>query len=83
MKNVCICVWSLSGPYFPAFGINTERFSANAGNENQKNSEFGHFLLSEVAPKKIKKVSGMLWCKFFKKFRNTRQDTDSFVVFVI
>ena len=41
--------WSFSGPYFPAFGSNTERhgvslhFSPNAGKTDQKNSEYGHF----------------------------------------
>ena len=28
-----IHIWSFSGPYFPAFGLNTD----------QKNSEYGHF----------------------------------------
>ena len=26
-----VCIQSLSGPYFPAFCVNTERFSPNAG----------------------------------------------------
>ena len=34
MKSVCIR--SYSGPYFPAFGLNTD----------QNNSEYGHFLRS-------------------------------------
>ena len=29
-------IWSFSGPYVPAFGLNTD----------QKNSEYGHFLHS-------------------------------------
>ena len=29
-------------------------------NMDQKNSEYGHFLRSEAAPEKFKKVSGML-----------------------
>ena len=44
--------WSAFFPYFPAFGLNTEKygavFSPNAGkcrkNADQKNSEYGHFL---------------------------------------
>ena len=27
MKSVCM--WSFSGPYFPAFGLNTERYSVS------------------------------------------------------
>ena len=48
VKSVPIC--SFFGPYFPAFGLNTERyteylsaFSPNAGNTDQKDSEYGHF----------------------------------------
>ena len=25
----CVCIWSFSGPYFPAFGLNTERYSVS------------------------------------------------------
>ena len=34
---------SFSGPYFPAFGLMTERYSVLRKNTNQKNSEYGHF----------------------------------------
>ena len=34
---------SYSGPYFPAFGLNTERYAALRENTDQKNSEYGHF----------------------------------------
>ena len=43
---------SFSGPYFPAFGLNTERYSVLCispysvrmrENTEQKNSEYGHF----------------------------------------
>ena len=50
--NVCIFVksvriWSFSGPYFPAFGLNTD----------QKNSEYGQFLLSGMF---------LLWCLYLQ-----------------
>ena len=47
-----VCIRSFSGPYFPAFGLNTERyeylfvFSPNGENTDQKNSKYGHFLRS-------------------------------------
>ena len=45
MKNVCIR--SFSGPYFPTFGINTERYSVKMReNKDQNNSQYGHFLRS-------------------------------------
>ena len=46
---------SYSGPYFPAFGLNTERYSVSLciqhsvrilENADQNNSEYGHFLRS-------------------------------------
>ena len=55
--NLSYCVksvriWSYSGPYFPAFGLNTER-GAECGvrmreNTDQNNSEYGHSLRSEL-----------------------------------
>ena len=42
---------SYSGPYFPAFGLNSpylSGFSPNAGNTDQNNSEYGHFLRSDI-----------------------------------
>ena len=41
---------SFSGPYFPAFRLNTEKysvFSPNAGKYGQKNFEYGHFTHSD------------------------------------
>ena len=40
MKNVCIL--SFSGPYFPAYELNTERYGVY--NTDLKNSEYGHIL---------------------------------------
>ena len=44
---------SNSGPHFPAFRLNAERYysviSPNAGNADQNNSENGHFLRSATA----------------------------------
>ena len=38
---------SYSGPYFPAFGRNTERYFVRMReNTDQNNSEYGHFLRS-------------------------------------
>ena len=43
-------IGSYSGPYFPAFGLNTERYSPYSvrmrENADQNNSEYGHFLCS-------------------------------------
>ena len=43
VKNVRIR--SYSGPHFSAFGLNTERYGVDA---DQNNSEYGHFLRSEL-----------------------------------
>ena len=47
------CPYSYSGPYFPAFGLNTERYGEISPylvqmreNTDQNNSECGHFLRS-------------------------------------
>ena len=37
---------SFSGPYFPAFGLNTERYGMRE-NTDQKNSDYGHFSRSD------------------------------------
>ena len=52
LKNVRI--WSYSGPYFPAFGLNTERYSPSISpylvrmreNTDQNNSVYRHFFRS-------------------------------------
>ena len=41
MKSFCI--QSFSGPSFPAFELNKERYSVMRENTDQKNSEYGHF----------------------------------------
>ena len=54
MKSVRIR--SFSGPYFPSFGLNTERYSVSLRislvqmleNTDQKNSEYGHFSRSVI-----------------------------------
>ena len=43
---------SFSGPYFPAFGLNTEIYGVN---RDQKNSVFGHFSRSGIVSNKQKK----------------------------
>ena len=64
MKNICLVkstaykvIRSFSGSYFPAFGLNMERYGEIRTifpysvrmweNTDQKNSEYGHFLRSE------------------------------------
>ena len=54
IKSLKHCVKSVrirsySGPYFPAFGLNTQSsvFSSNAENADQIKSEYGHSLRSE------------------------------------
>ena len=49
-KNHCmksVLSQSFSGPYFPAFGLNTERYCPNSGKYRPKNSEYGHFSRSD------------------------------------
>ena len=44
MKSVCIR--SFSAPYFPAFGLNTERYGVSLRkleNTDQEKSEYEHF----------------------------------------
>ena len=37
-------IWSFSGSYFPAFGLNTEKYGVSLREDtDQKNSESGHF----------------------------------------
>ena len=49
-----VLIWIFSDPYFPAFGLNTERYrvslriSPNAEKVDQKNSEYGHFSRIEL-----------------------------------
>ena len=39
-----VLIWSYSGPHFPAFGLNTERY---VGKYDQCNSKFRHFSRSD------------------------------------
>ena len=48
-----VCIRSFSGPYFPAFGLNTERYGECLSIQSKcgkiqtiNNSEYGHFSLS-------------------------------------
>ena len=51
-------IWSYSGPYFSAFGLNTGRQSIRMReNTDQNNSEYGYFLWSAYLKKKF-------WVKF-------------------
>ena len=49
-----ILIRNCSGPYFPTFGVNTERYFVSQcsvqmrENTDQKNSEYGHFFCSEL-----------------------------------
>ena len=48
LPSLSVRIWGFSGPYFPAFGLNMERYLIFRMWENadQKNSEYGHFLRS-------------------------------------
>ena len=48
MKSVRI--WSFSGPYFPAIGLNTESLVRMRENTDQKNTDNGHFSHSAFDP---------------------------------
>ena len=48
----CVCIWSFSGPYFPAFGLNTERYSV---------SPFWFFL--NFVSLRIKSECGKIWAR--------------------
>ena len=69
-------IWSFSGPYFCAFGLNTKRYSVSLRthispysaweqeNTDQKNSKYGHFSLS-VDRKNLDNTiqrSSTVWC---------------------
>ena len=47
-------IWNYSSPHFPTFGLNTERYFVSLlilrmwENTDQNNSEYGHFLRSEL-----------------------------------
>ena len=47
-----IRIWSYSGPYHPAFGLNTERYVSLLIRENtdQNNSKYRHFSRSGLLP---------------------------------
>ena len=43
-----VCIRSYSGPYFPALGLNTEKYSVRVReNTDQNNSKYWHFLRSD------------------------------------
>ena len=65
-------IWSYSSQYFPAFGLNTERYGISLqnispdsvrmrGNTNQNNSEYGHFSFGVWKAKSIV----LMKCKIF------------------
>ena len=62
---ISVRIWSSSVPYFPAFGLYTERygvpFNPNAENVDQKNSEYGHFSRS------VKTIVTIEYFSFWKK----------------
>ena len=62
---ISVRIGGSSVPYFPAFGLNTERygvsFNPNAENIDQKNSEYGHF--SRI----VKTIATVEYFSFWKK----------------
>ena len=71
-KNVLIR--SYSGPYFPAFALNTERYSVSRENTDQNNSKYGHFLRAYFE-------WGFLWQAFWEC--NNLHKTSVFLVIVV
>ena len=70
-------IWSYSSQYFPAFGLNTERYGISLRNisldsvrmqenTNQNNSEYGHFSFGDWRAKSIV----LMKCKIF--YLNTK-----------
>ena len=57
-----ICIWSLSSPYFPAFGMNTEMYRVNL----RKQSECG----------KIRTRKTPKW-KLFAKYEHSRNNSNN------
>ena len=56
-----------SGPYFPAFGLNTA-FSPNVGKYGpEKNSVFGHFSHSDELNEQSRQCP---WCRHFPRWKN-------------
>ena len=69
-NNVCskfclvkiVRIWSYSGPYFPAFGLNISPYSVRMReNTDQNNSEYGHFSRSVCLAKIYKLLSTCLF----------------------
>ena len=65
MKSVRI--WNFSGPYFPAFGLNTDRYEVSlriqskCGNiRTRKNSVFGYFSRSDCIKMEFQKIINLL-----------------------
>ena len=70
MKNyrISVRIWTYSGLYIPAFGLNTERYTVFIRireNTDQNNSEYGHFLRS---------VINYNFCDFVSKSRHLLSD---------
>ena len=67
-------IWSYSGPHFPAFGLDTERFvsvfSPNAEKEDQNNPEYGHFSGSNIYNQRCIRDSHMSGMGLFRKIKN-------------
>ena len=76
MKSVYIRIYS--GPYFPAFGLNTGRYSVSLRilrtspysvrmqeNTDQNNSKYGHFLRSDIYKNYLELCSYLLLSKEF------------------
>ena len=76
-KNVRIRIFS--GPYIPAFGLNTEYVYSVRMRENTdlKNSEYGHFSRSDVLQITLQSLS--VTFKAFKYYNGMKINTDSLI----
>ena len=57
VKNVCICIWSFPGPYFPTFGMNTERYSVQMWEMRTRKTQNSDIFYSVRLLRKIFKKS--------------------------
>ena len=82
MKSIQI--WVFSGPYFPAFGLNTERYGVSPRIQSEcrkiltrKNSVFGHSRSVYSSKHQFCKYRmGYIWEKLLVKHLNWRRDTN-------
>ena len=74
--------WSFSGPHFPAFELNTEKYGVSlilsecVENKDQKNSEYRHFSRSEGARRWRYKLDHLTYVQIVDQKRSLRDQID-------